>query len=135
MTTRGLKFEAAERNRQYRDLNPPRLAHAADQATSLTTSRLAGIAGIILDVHAGFDMIPGKLGSTVRERGPVDDFQSGVKEGGKGLWYGWWDGITGLATEPIEGGKKEVTFYPRRYDVSDARIGSFGSIEGNGPEL
>lgn len=48
------------------------------------------------------------MGSTVRERGPIDDFKSGVVEGGKGLMYGWWDGITGLVTEPIEGGKKEV---------------------------
>jgi len=70
---------------------------------------LLGIAGIILDVHEGFDNIPRHMGSTIRERGPVDDFQSGVKEGGKGLMYGWWDGITGLVTEPIEGGKKEVS--------------------------
>ena len=73
---------------------------------------LIGIAGIILDVHEGFENIPRKLGSTVRERGPVDNFQTGVVEGGKGLWYGWWDGITGLATEPLEGGKKEVIFVP-----------------------
>ena len=81
------------------------MRHTGPQAVLIS---FTGIAGIILDLHAGFDMIPGKLGSNVRERGPVDDFQSGVKEGGKGLWYGWWDGITGLATEPIEGGKKEV---------------------------
>ena len=73
----------------------------------MSSTRL-GIAGIILDVHAGVETITSKLGSNVRERGPVDDFQSGVMEGGKGLWYGWWDGITGLVTEPVEGGKKEV---------------------------
>ena len=81
--------------------NPPK------GIVNTVTSVPQGIAGIILDVHEGFDNIPRVLGSTVRERGPVDDFESGVREAGKGLWYGWWDGITGLVTEPIEGGKKE----------------------------
>jgi len=52
-------------------------------------------------------MIPGKIGSDVRERGKIDGLVSGVREAGKGLAYGWWDGITGLATEPIKGGQKE----------------------------
>lgn len=52
--------------------------------------------------------IPRLLGSDVRERGKVDDFSSGIKEAGKGLFYGYADGIAGLVTEPIEGGKKEV---------------------------
>jgi hypothetical protein len=48
------------------------------------------------------------MGSEIRARGEVNDFGSGVREAGKGLWWGWWDGITGLVTEPIAGGKKEV---------------------------
>jgi hypothetical protein len=38
----------------------------------------------------------------------VDDFQSGVKAAGMGLFHGYYDAITGLVTEPIEGGKEEV---------------------------
>ena len=64
---------------------------------------------LIIALHEGFDAIPTKLGSEVRPRGQVDDFGSGVIEGGKGLFWGWWDGITGLATEPVAGGKKEVS--------------------------
>lgn len=81
--------------------NPPK------GIVNTVTSVPQGIAGIILDVHEGFDSIPRQIGSNVRERGPVDDLQSGFVEGGKGLFYGWWDGITGLVTEPLEGGRKE----------------------------
>lgn len=60
-------------------------------------------------MYEGFDALPKMMGSEVRQRGQVDNFGSGVVEGGKGLFYGWWDGITGLVTEPIAGGKKEVS--------------------------
>ena len=62
---------------------------------------------LIVALHEGFDALPAMMGSEVRQRGQVSDFGSGVTEGGKGLFYGWWDGITGLVTEPIAGGKKE----------------------------
>ena len=62
---------------------------------------------LIVALHEGFDALPAMMGSQVRERGHVEDFGTGVTEGGKGLFYGWWDGITGLVTEPIAGGKKE----------------------------
>ena len=58
-------------------------------------------------LHEGFDAVPKLLGSEQRERAPITGFTSGVKEGAKGVAYGWWDGITGLVTEPIQGGKKE----------------------------
>jgi sterol 3beta-glucosyltransferase len=64
----------------------------------------------MISVHEGFDSIPKHLGSEIRPRGEVKDLQSGVREAGKGLWWGWWDGITGLVTEPIAGGKKEVSW-------------------------
>jgi sterol 3beta-glucosyltransferase len=54
------------------------------------------------------DNIPRLIGSSTRQRGKVDDFQSGVREGAKGVFYGYWDGIMGLVTEPIEGAQKEV---------------------------
>lgn len=60
-------------------------------------------------MYEGFDALPRAMGSEIRQKGPVEDFGSGVREGGKGLFYGWWDGITGLVTEPVAGGKKEVS--------------------------
>lgn len=67
-----------------------------------------GLFDLVRSVHEGFAAIPERLGSNVRPQEPVKDFESGLREGGKGLFFGWWDGITGLVTEPIEGGKKEV---------------------------
>ncbi|OCF44536.1 hypothetical protein I317_01608 [Kwoniella heveanensis CBS 569] len=66
-----------------------------------------GIMNIINHVSEGMDNIPKLIGSSSRERGKVSDFESGVREGAKGVFYGYWDGITGLVTEPVEGAKKE----------------------------
>ncbi len=58
----------------------------------------------------GFESLPELYGSKPRHPPPkVDDFQSGVKAAGMGLFHGYYDAITGLVTEPIEGGKKEVS--------------------------
>jgi hypothetical protein len=62
-----------------------------------------------MGLQHGIAAIPKLLGSNVREKGQVDDLGSGIREAGKGLFYGWWDGITGLATEPWEGAQKEVS--------------------------
>jgi sterol 3beta-glucosyltransferase len=64
------------------------------------------------------------MGSQIRERGEVKNFQTGVAEAGKGLWWGWWDGITGLVTEPIAGGKKEVRLSAEG-DAWDADLGTW----------
>lgn len=77
-------------------------------ATSFATVMPQGVMDLFSGFHSGMDAIPGRLGSQVREKGRVDGLASGVKEAGKGLMYGWWDGITGLVTEPIAGGQKEV---------------------------
>ncbi|WVQ94968.1 hypothetical protein IAU59_002059 [Kwoniella sp. CBS 9459] len=66
-----------------------------------------GMMNIINHVSQGMDNIPKLIGSSSRERGKVSDFESGVREGAKGVFYGYWDGITGLVTEPVEGAKKE----------------------------
>ncbi|KAF8589708.1 glycosyltransferase family 1 protein [Ramaria rubella] len=65
------------------------------------------IMNIITSVHEGFHNAPRLYGSQVREQEQVTDFSSGVKAGGKALFHGYWDGITGLVTEPLEGAKKE----------------------------
>ena len=62
----------------------------------------------LMGIHSGIAAIPKLLGSDVRKKGEVNDLSSGIQEAGKGLFYGWWDGITGLATEPWQGAQKEV---------------------------
>ncbi|WVR09693.1 hypothetical protein IAU60_006768 [Kwoniella sp. DSM 27419] len=66
-----------------------------------------GMMNIIDNISEGMDNIPRLIGSSSRERGKVNDFESGVKEGAKSVFFGYWDGITGLVTEPVEGAKKE----------------------------
>lgn len=72
-----------------------------------TTAIPRGVMSIIGGVSEGFHNVPRLYGSNVRPAGPVDDIGSGFKEGAKGLFYGYYDGITGLVTEPLAGAKKE----------------------------
>ncbi|KAG8861244.1 hypothetical protein FRB96_003194 [Tulasnella sp. 330] len=76
-----------------------------------------GIIDIVGSVQEGFQNAPKLYGSTVRSPGPVTDFKSGVKEAAKGFFYGYYDGITGLVTEPVKGAQKE---------------GFIGAIKGSG---
>ncbi|KAG8896572.1 hypothetical protein FRB99_008829 [Tulasnella sp. 403] len=76
-----------------------------------------GCAKIFESAYEGFRNMPKLYGSDVREVGPVRDFRSGLREGGKGFAYGIYDGITGLVTEPIRGAREE---------------GFMGAIKGSG---
>ncbi|KAF8890233.1 hypothetical protein CPB85DRAFT_263381 [Mucidula mucida] len=62
---------------------------------------------IFSSVHEGLHNVPKLYGTEVRSTGKVTDFKSGVREGGKSLVHGYYDGITGLVREPVKGGKKE----------------------------
>ncbi|KAG8726116.1 hypothetical protein FRC12_023692 [Ceratobasidium sp. 428] len=66
-----------------------------------------GVMCIIGSISEGFHNVPSLYGSDVRPTGPIDDVGSGFKEGAKGLFYGYYDGITGLVKEPLAGAKKE----------------------------
>ncbi|KAG6918563.1 hypothetical protein DXG01_013362 [Tephrocybe rancida] len=72
-----------------------------------TTAIPQGVVDIITSVHEGLYNAPKLYGSQVRQPGKVTGFVSGVKEAGKGVFYGYYDGITGLVREPMEGAKKE----------------------------
>ncbi|WVF67356.1 hypothetical protein IAT40_002111 [Kwoniella sp. CBS 6097] len=63
--------------------------------------------GVVGDMYEGFDNAAAMVGSEVREKGKVTNFSSGLKEGGKGLFWGITDAITGLVSEPIAGGMNE----------------------------
>ncbi|KAJ7118977.1 glycosyltransferase family 1 protein [Mycena epipterygia] len=72
-----------------------------------TTAIPRGVMDIVTSVHEGLYNTPKLYGSKVRKTGKVTDFASGLKEGGKGLVMGYYDGITGLVREPYEGAQKE----------------------------
>lgn len=85
-----------------------------------------------MGIHSGIAAIPKLLGSNVRPKGEVNDLSSGIREAGKGLFYGWWDGITGLATEPWQGAQKEVSVERIKYDHNLIWQGAAGFLKGAG---
>ncbi|KAF9009574.1 glycosyltransferase family 1 protein [Cyathus striatus] len=76
-------------------------------AVNTATAIPQGIKKIIYSVHEGFQNMPKLYGSNAAPRAApqVTDFKSGLKEGGKSLFYGYYDGITNLVKEPLRGAK------------------------------
>lgn len=63
-----------------------------------------------VSITKGFHNVPRLYGDdTVRPQQRVSDFRSGVKAAGKEFGYGWYDGITGLFTQPWKGAQTEGT--------------------------
>jgi UDP:flavonoid glycosyltransferase YjiC (YdhE family) len=63
-----------------------------------------------LSVTKGFHNVPKLWGDdTVRPQEQVSDFKSGVMAAGKEFGFGWYDGVTGLVTQPWKGAQKEGT--------------------------
>ncbi|KAH8657897.1 putative glucosyl/glucuronosyl transferase [Xylariales sp. PMI_506] len=63
---------------------------------------------ISVGLTKGFHNFPKMWGDdTVRPQEQVVDFKSGVKAAGKEFGFGWYDGVTGLATQPWRGAQKE----------------------------
>lgn len=61
-----------------------------------------------LSLAKGFHNAPKLYGDeTVRKPEKITDFSSGLRAAGKELGYGFFDGITGLLTQPLAGAKKE----------------------------
>lgn len=59
-------------------------------------------------VLGGLNSLPGFYGSKVRDQ-EVSGFRSGLKEGGKSVYYGYADALTGLVTTPKRGFEKFVS--------------------------
>jgi len=60
-----------------------------------------------LSLAKGFHNAPKLYGDdTVRRQDKITDFKSGVTTAGKEFAYGWYDGISGLVTQPLNGAKK-----------------------------
>lgn len=55
----------------------------------------------------GFHNAPKLYGDNVRKSEPITDFRTGIKAASREFGYGFYDGITGLVTQPIDGAKKE----------------------------
>lgn len=63
---------------------------------------------ISVGLTKGFHNFPKLWGDdTVRPQEKISDFKSGVMAVGKEFGYGWYDGVTGLVTHPLNGARKD----------------------------
>lgn len=63
---------------------------------------------ISVSLTRGFHNLPKLWGDdTVRPQEQVNDFKSGAMAAGKEFGFGWYDGVTGLVTQPWKGAQKE----------------------------
>ncbi|KAJ9604863.1 hypothetical protein H2200_010978 [Cladophialophora chaetospira] len=63
---------------------------------------------ISMGLTKGFHNVPRHWGDdTVRPQAQVSDFKSGATAAGREFGLGWYDGITGLVTQPWKGAQKE----------------------------
>ena len=63
-----------------------------------------------MSITEGFHNVPKLWGDdTVRPQQQVSDLKSGAKAVGKEFAFGWYDGVTGLVTQPWKGAQKEGT--------------------------
>ncbi|KAL2002776.1 hypothetical protein VTN02DRAFT_5994 [Thermoascus thermophilus] len=76
-------------------------------ATKLFNMSLRAPMDFTLAISKGFHNAPRLYGDdTVREAHRVTGIKSGFKAAGKELGYGFYDGISGLATQPLAGARK-----------------------------
>ncbi len=63
---------------------------------------------ISVSLTKGFHNLPKLWGDdTVRPQEQVSDFKAGAMAAGKEFGFGWYDGVTGLVTQPWKGAQKE----------------------------
>lgn len=100
-----------EENRPSDDLGYITVESAISGAKAAGRIASAGIKSpmdFTLSIAKGFHNAPKLYGDeTVRKPEKITDFQSGLKAAGKEFGYGFYDGITGLVTQPIAGARKE----------------------------
>ncbi|KAF7516129.1 hypothetical protein PCG10_002467 [Penicillium crustosum] len=87
-------------------LRPPGV-HVSKGAGRFARAVVQGPVDISVNWTRGFHNMPRLWGDdTVRPQEKVSDFKSGVKAVGREFGYGWYDGVTGLVTQPWRGARK-----------------------------
>jgi UDP:flavonoid glycosyltransferase YjiC (YdhE family) len=103
------------RPRTPKEFDPSKLTldNAAGAAKGISRIVAAGMKSpmdFTLGLARGFHNAPKLYGDdTVRPQEKVTDFQSGLKAAGREFGFGFYDGISGLITQPIRGAEKEGT--------------------------
>ncbi|KKZ64428.1 hypothetical protein EMCG_09586 [[Emmonsia] crescens] len=104
-TSRTDKYKPSE----IRNMRVTDVVCAGKVAKRIINTGLKSPMGFTLGVAKGFHNAPKLYGdTTVRESPKVTGFHSGLKAAGKELGYGFYDGISGLVTQPLAGAKDGV---------------------------
>jgi len=83
-------------------------AHSSKGIGRFAKGLVQGPVDISVNLTRGMHNIPKLWGDdTVRPQERVRDFRSGVKAVGREFGFGWYDGITGLVTQPWKGAQEE----------------------------
>ncbi|EQL34730.1 hypothetical protein, variant 1 [Blastomyces dermatitidis ATCC 26199] len=94
---------------EIRNIRAADIVLAGQTAKRMINMGLKSPMGFSLGVAKGFHNAPKLYGdTTVRESPKVTGFHSGLKAAGKELGYGFYDGISGLVTQPLAGAKDGV---------------------------
>ncbi|RMZ89344.1 hypothetical protein DV736_g3422, partial [Chaetothyriales sp. CBS 134916] len=81
---------------------------SAKAAGKIASAGLKSPMQFTVSLAQGFHNAPKLYGdTTVRKPEKITGFQSGLKAAGKEFGYGFYDGITGLVTQPVAGARKE----------------------------
>ncbi len=89
------------------DMLRPTGVHVSKGAGRFVKAVVQGPVDISVNFARGFHNMPRLWGDdTVRPQERVSDFKSGVKAVGREFGYGWYDGVTGLVTQPWKGAQK-----------------------------
>ncbi|KAJ5776787.1 UDP-Glycosyltransferase/glycogen phosphorylase [Penicillium odoratum] len=89
------------------DMLRPTGVHVSKGAGRFVKAVVQGPVDMSVNFARGFHNMPRLWGDdTVRPQERVSDFKSGVRAVGREFGYGWYDGITGLVTQPWKGARK-----------------------------
>lgn len=82
--------------------------HGAKAVGTIVSAGMKSPLDFTLSLAKGFHNAPKLYGDdTVRKNEKIVDLRSGLKAAGREFGYGFYDGITGLVTQPLAGAKKE----------------------------
>ncbi|KAF2621325.1 glycosyltransferase family 1 protein [Macroventuria anomochaeta] len=95
---------------QDRDMMRQRGVHTSKGLGRFVKTFVQTPMGVSVGITRGFHNFPKLWGDdTVRPQEQVSDFKSGIRAAGKEFGYGWYDGVTGLVTQPWRGAQKDGT--------------------------
>jgi UDP:flavonoid glycosyltransferase YjiC (YdhE family) len=93
---------------EIQDKLRPTGAHTSKGMGRLVRTAVKAPMDISVNLTKGFHNFPKLWGDdTVRPQEQVTGFMSGARAAGKEFGYGWYDGVTGLVTQPWRGAQKE----------------------------